>query len=251
MDHRTQHQDVELLQKIHQDIARDGFCYLDFFHTIEDYERLALRLGTVELRTDVRIDKEGYKLLSQSRVQGCQLGNRPSALLPEGLQLHTDRPTVDILGFYCQAQDTVDGTMFLVDTTGIGDWFSESELGQLENIKINYSVRDRVTQTEEIRRQPVVSKRNDSYHVYYAPWFFPESPPEINRLLSKLTEFVANRETNAKIPINFMAGHSVFLDNHRMLHGRGPISPESKRHLVRLYLVTKNPQEQQESRVIK
>jgi alpha-ketoglutarate-dependent taurine dioxygenase len=54
--------------------------------------------------------------------------------------------------------------------------------------------------------------------------------------MEKFAAYLKNKEETQLITLPIKPRHTVFVDNRRMLHGRGELSTTSKRHLVRFYL---------------
>jgi alpha-ketoglutarate-dependent taurine dioxygenase len=57
------------------------------------------------------------------------------------------------------------------------------------------------------------------------------------RLLEKFAEYLRRKEV---ITIRLKAGESVFIDNNRILHGRGPIQEDSQRLIKRVWIKADN-----------
>jgi len=230
--------EAPLLPSIRRLLARHGYVHLAFAHSQQEYEEIGAALGTIALRTDVRIDRHLDRALSQTRAPGLQ-ARRPGVHRADGLSLHSDRPTVNLLSFYCLEQDRRDGALILVDTSDIAAHFTKPERANLEKIEIPYSQRDPHTNVEAYGHQPLLARRGKRWQVYFAAWFLP--PPANNdqaRLLQKLSAYVAHRREQGAIALRLLPGESVFIDNQRMLHGREAIAPDSKRHLIRYFIVT-------------
>jgi alpha-ketoglutarate-dependent taurine dioxygenase len=85
----------------------------------------------------------------------------------------------------------------------------------------------------------LLTRRGDAWAVYYVPWLV--EPPEdegTRRLLERFTDYVHDKEAHDLIAVRLRRGESLFVDNRRILHGRGALPEGSRRHLVRLYLQT-------------
>ena len=227
------------LPKLRDNIEKNGFAYIESKHCAEQFEDIGAALGKIKLRSDIKINKELDSMNKKTRISGNIKNNRPSSLRAQALALHTDRPTVNIIGFHCVRQDEESGHLTIVDTLSIAGWFSEDELARLARIKITYTDRKNGVGKEFSGLNSIVEKKSERYNIYYAPWFFPESRGQYeDSLIEKLKEFVDRQKACAATNILLSPGQSVFIDNQRMLHGREAISEVSKRHLIRLYIDT-------------
>jgi len=167
--------------------------------------------------------------------------DRPVVYSSSELGFHTDRPTVDVIGWYCVEQDASDGAVLLIDTVDLEDHLSAAELEGLGRIEVGYSVRDRETGREELRSAPLASQGPRGLAVYYAPWRLPRGlDASTARLLAGFAAYVERRRETSLSRIRLEPGESLFIDNHRLLHARGELSPASRRHIVRLYIATQD-----------
>jgi O-methyltransferase len=200
------------------------------------FVELAASLGEIELRTDLVIDPA---LEEEDRLRRRADGkpDRPVVYSPSELGFHTDRPTVDVIGWYCVEQDASDGAVLLIDTADLEEHFSAAELAALEKVEVGYSLRDRETGGEELRTAPLASRGPRGRLVYYAPWQLPQGTDAATaRLLAGFAAYVERKRETSLRRIRLQPGESLLIDNHRLLHARGELSPASRRHIVRLYI---------------
>jgi len=61
---------------------------------------------------------------------------------PRARGFHTDRPTVDVIGWYCVEQDAEDGAVLLIDTADLGEHFGAAEIAGLGRVEVGYFQRD-------------------------------------------------------------------------------------------------------------
>jgi Taurine catabolism dioxygenase TauD, TfdA family len=202
----------------------------------ERFVELAGRLGEIELRTDLVVDSTREEE-DRRRRRSDGKPDRPVVYAPSELGFHTDRPTVDVIGWYCVEQDACDGSVLLIDTRGLEGHFSVEELEALGRVSVGYSVRNRQTGEEELYRAPLVRRVPRGLVLYYAPWRLPEGPDDAAaRLLADFAAYVESKRQTSLRRIRLQPGESLFIDNHRLLHARGELSPASRRHIVRLYI---------------
>lgn len=197
---------------------------------------LAGCLGEVGLRSDLVIDPAQAE---EERRRRTFTGDRPVVYSPTELGFHTDRPTVDVIGWYCVEQDAVDGAVHLIDTADLAEHLSVAELAGMGKVEFGYFQRDRRTGKEEFGRAPLVTSGPRGFLVYYAPWLLQEKHDgETERLAARFSAYVDRKRETALVRIRLHRGEALFIDNRRLLHARGNLSPESRRHIVRLYIAS-------------
>jgi Taurine catabolism dioxygenase TauD, TfdA family len=195
---------------------------------------LAGGVGEVGLRTDMVIDPAQAE--EERRRRGTAT-ERPVVYAPTELGFHTDRPTVDVIGWYCVEQDAEDGAVLLIDTADLGEHFGAAEIAGLGRVEVGYFQRDAHTGREETRRAPLVARGPRGHLLYYAPWLVQESgDAETALLVARFAAYVEKKRETALVRIRLQRGEALFVDNRRLLHARGNLSPSSRRHIVRLYI---------------
>ncbi len=217
----------------------EGFVHIREPMDPDEFETLACRLGHLSLRTDLVID--AGKAVEEEKIRSRTLvKKRQGVYQPEGLGLHTDRPTEQVLGWYCVEQDAVDGALLLVDTKDLADRFSESELSRLSQIRLTYTIRDPVSHEEQIFYQSLLSQAPGGLRqLYYVPWLLPDDcSTEQFAALHKFAGYLRDKQENALVRVRLKPGECLFIDNRRCLHGREALSKHSNRHLIRLYIRT-------------
>ncbi len=226
----------ELAAEIVGLLKADGYAYLKCRISAGGYEAVAGEIGTIISRTDVLIDKDSEIKQERTRV----VKGRPGRYRPEPVRFHTDNLRVDVMGMYCVRQDSVDGAILLLDTSDVSKWFTEEELAVLGQTELWAPDLERAGKQEDFSEAaPVLRKRNGCYRVYYIPWLRREAYEDrALEMLNKFADYVTRKEKADLIRLPVQDGECVFIDNHRMLHGRAAISEESRRHMVRLYIET-------------
>ena len=195
---------------------------------------LAGYVGEVGLRTDMVIDPVQAE---EERRRRSSAAERPVVYAPTELGFHTDRPTVDVIGWYCVEQDAEDGAVLLLDTADLGEHFTAAEIAALGRVELGYFQRNAETGREEARRAPLVAGGPRGHLLYYAPWLVQEiGGSETAALLTRFAAYVEWKRETALVRIRLQRGEALFVDNHRLLHARGNLSPSSRRHIVRLYI---------------
>ena len=83
----------------------------------------------------------------------------------------------------------------------------------------------------------MITRKNGRHKIFYAPWLLRESyDGDASRVLEKFAGHLKQKEETQLITLPVKKHDTIFVDNRRILHGRGALPATSKRHLVRLYL---------------
>ena len=228
------HTKRELAVELMSLLKADGYAYLKCPISTAGYEAVAGEIGTILSRTDVRIDKGSEIEQEKTRV----VKGRPGRYRPEPVRFHTDNVRVDVMGMYCVRQDSIDGSILLLDTSDVSDWFTAEELAVLSRTEFWAPDLERPGSPESFSEAaPVLRQREGGYRVYYIPWLRRDDYESRSlEMLGMFADYVKRKEDTGPIRLPIRPGECVFIDNHRMLHGRGAISEESQRHMVRLYI---------------
>jgi Taurine catabolism dioxygenase TauD, TfdA family len=223
-----------LAERIRTAIESEGWAWVRHKIDEAEFDEVASRLGVIELRTDIMIDPDRERAQRTGRILDVA---RPGVYQAAALDLHTDRPSAALLAWYCIRPDREGGATLLVDTRDLPDHFSANELEGLGRIQVAYTTRDSGTDRETIHLEPLFTSNGRLAMIFYVPWQVQApSDPWGQQLLAKFRQYVRDRAVGACISVRLESRESLFIDNRRMLHGRGPLPSESERHLVRLYL---------------
>jgi hypothetical protein len=224
---------AQLAAEVRNRLPDEGYVHIARTLTEDVFTNAAKQLGSIELRTDIRVDSEADNALRRARDP--QYADRPSVYRADGLSYHTDSPVIDMLAWYCVAQDAVDGTSALIDTGDVTQHFNAEDLAVMSRIRIRAMMRD-AENREIVQQFPLFAGGK----LYYAPWLLCEDLGEQEReVAARFADYVAEKDATEPIRIRLKPGEVLVVDNHRVLHGRSSIPPDSKRHLVRLYIKAK------------
>lgn len=193
-----------------------GWCRLPPM-TDAGYREMLTRLGrpwcetSVELRADVR----SYL---------CQPGSVP---------LHTDHPDADYTAWRCERQDDTDGSQLLVDgwkaLEACGDYVRDA----LRHIHVDVRVRN----GELPSRVPILRRTALGDRLFFALWITPiEMDPRSTKAFDELYQAVERVAAARTEEVRLRVGEVLVVDNGRVLHGRGPLSPTSDRLLRRFWI---------------
>jgi len=140
---------AQLAAEVRDRLPNEGYVHIARTLDQEVFTNAAKLLGSIELRTDIRVDSEADDALRRARDP--QYADRPSVYRADGLSYHTDSPVIDMLAWYCVAQDAVDGTSALIDTGDVAQHFTAEDLEVMSRIRIRAMMRD--AENREIVRQ--------------------------------------------------------------------------------------------------
>ena len=223
---------TQLAAEVRRRLPDEGYVHIARVLPEDVFTAAARQLGTITLRTDIRVDSQADDALRRARDP--QYADRPSVYRAEGLTYHTDSPLIDVLAWYCVEQDAVDGTSALVDTGDLNKHFTEDEQAALSRVRVRTMIRE-ADGHEIVREFPLFANGK----VYYAAWLLSEDLGDDERALAaRFADYIARKDATDPIRIRLKPGEMLFVDNHRILHGRSEIPPDSRRHLVRYYIRT-------------
>ena len=212
-----------------------GFAHIKQPVSFETFESIATEMGTIELVSEIRIDDGHAQQLHQTR----KVKTRPSPYQADALGFHSDNPRMDVLAWYCRGQDPNTGATWLIDTNDLPRYFGADELAGLCKLNLWYSVRSRESDEEQLFQIPLLIIQSTGCYVYYQPWLFLDSYDEgQTKLLQKFSEYLAYKQQTQTISVELAQRECLFIDNRRILHGRGAIAADSQRHLTRFFIRT-------------
>jgi hypothetical protein len=222
----------EISAEIAKVLAVDGYLHLQWPMSFDNYESIAGRIGTIILRSDVKVDLE----LERKQEQVRTVKGRANIYSPSPLGFHTD-PHADLVSWYCVEQDETGGDMLMLQACDLEQHFSPEELDTLRRVELMSPGRDANTGAEIFTPVPLLRKQNSKNHIFYASWLLRDSyDSEASQVLQKFVAYLKYKEETQMISLPVKRQDTVFIDNGRMLHGRVALPADSRRHLVRFYL---------------
>jgi hypothetical protein len=217
--------------EIRSALNANGYLHITSPMSMENYELIAGRLGTIVLRSDVKVNAER----ANAQEHGRRIKGRGGIYSPSALHLHTD-PNADLVSWYCVEQDETGGSMLMLDTGNLEEHFSPQELEILGRVEL-WSPWKSGDGLETISSVPLISRGTGRHKIFFAPWLLRDSyDSEATVILEKFLAYVDGLEKKHLISLPVKKHDTVFIDNGRVLHGRGALPETSRRHLVRLYL---------------
>jgi hypothetical protein len=215
---------------------RQALAFAGYFHALgprplEWFEAACAALGAVKMRTDIVFDPVREAEQKRTRTFGP---HRPGVYTDGELDFHTDNPTWSVLGWYCVEQDEHSGDSLLLDLGDVDRDFTAEELRELGEIQIYLPVRD-AAWNETAVRVPLLSRQGRAWQTYWVPWLVVEESQTTHaEMLDRFRQWLRRKESTQLIDLRLQPGESLFIHNNRMLHGRRPLTPRSRRHLIRL-----------------
>ena len=199
---------------------------------MENYEAIAARVGTIVQKSDVKVNLARAQKQEQVRL----IKGRGGIYSPGALGFHTD-PIADLVSWYCVEQDDCGGPMMMLDLGDLEEKFSADEIDVLMKVELWMPSRKSEAEQETLTPVPMLTKTDGKYKIFYAPWLMRKfEDPAVCEVMDKFAAYLTNKEETQLIRLDIKPQDTIFLDNHRMLHGRGELPQTSKRHLVRFYL---------------
>lgn len=203
-----------------------GYAHISEPHAHEEFEEIAARLGSIALRTDLAITPTRNSIVYK----------------PHEITLHQDNPAMNVIGWYCVRQDQFDGSSRLLDAGDVADYFSRDEIEIMKRTNVGYPDPDSSRHNPDLGLVahllwPLLTEKPTRTEVYYVPWLLIDAyDQQQGRVLERFAEYLRRKEGNELITIRLKAGESLFIDNNRILHGRGPIQEDSQRFLKRVWI---------------
>jgi hypothetical protein len=219
-------------ERVRGSLALSGCAWIRNAISYESFEEVCGALGSIMHRTDIRIDEEMESEQRRVRIEK----DRPSVYRSSALDFHTDSSRVDLIAWYCRAQDATDGATLLVDTHDLPAALAKDELAALAEVRVLQPTRG-ADGLEESVPAPLLTSTDEAIGITYTPWLVEQ--PATARSKAALTSFegyIAHKRQTALISIKLEPGEALFINNRRMLHARNELPADSKRHLIRLYL---------------
>jgi hypothetical protein len=218
MNVRLREPDIEELKsQIEAGLDEVGYAHVVGPLDPMTYHRLAERLGEIVGRERVALRPGAHAYLAK----------------PGPVPLHTDQPQVEIIGWLCQEQDAEDGASQLLDSRPVVAALRESEQRMLREVELWTPPLSGGPPTET---WPVLRQGPNGNEIFCSPWLRSVSDRQDHiKALAVLRERLSAAAGGCPL-IRLAAGEAVFIDNRRVLHGRGRICDDSRRCLLRVWI---------------
>jgi hypothetical protein len=161
-------------------------------------------------------------------------GSRRHVSNPGPIPFHSDGPAADVVAWFCIRQDEEAGESVLADAVPVLRGLTPADRAHLRSVRIPFF-------NHENPGRPAgycALLRGDheaDWRVNYAPWLLPEMGEEQKAAVAALDDALS---TVSATSLRLAAGQALFIDNWRILHARGALRLDSRRHLKRIWLGT-------------
>ena len=205
---------------LRRQLRREGYIYLPGWQG--DGEPFARSLGKIIKTTDVVVDRAKKSLVTS----------------PRSLEVHTDHSRARYILWKCLAQSDVGGVSVLVDAYEVLSQLSPFEREALREV---FLTEHKVFRGDS-SRVPLLRTIDGTDRIYYSFWLLEDQVPQTCRgALHRFKQLLGEATT---MRLRLAPGDLLVIDNHRMLHGRSAIEPQSERHLVRYWIDDSSPVEE-------
>lgn len=203
-------------REVRDAVVRDGYFRGPSAVTPEEFRAVAESFGEVFYEAEVRMGAE--------RPRNYQL--------PAAIDFHTDHVSAEFAAWHCLERESDGGAMQFLDLAPVAAALSDDDLEALSRVRVpDNAVWSQGGDIALCRRED----RGWSFH--YVPWLDLTVPDDDARAaLTRFRQGIAAAKSAALIELDLMPGEVVFIDNHRVMHGRAAIPPDSRRHLKRLWI---------------
>jgi alpha-ketoglutarate-dependent taurine dioxygenase len=205
-----------MIPQVVQSLERQGWAHVAGGSRAA-FDDIARALGKVFYVTDIRLEE----------------GATQFAFRPESFPLHMDSPDARYVGWFVVDSDNSACPLVVADSRPAMRALPQSELRVLREVTTTYQD----VKNDALSPVPLVSIDGEgtpvaSYFPTNVRAIAPRSAAEARSILA----FERMLLTLPKTRIDLHDNDIVVLDNHRMLHGRGPMPPNSRRHMLRYWI---------------
>lgn len=204
------------VEKVKSALAETGYFWICNDTSGHQFRAVCEALGEIVYEADVRMG-----------------GERPrNYQLPAAIDFHTDHPSAEIAAWHCVEVEPGGGAMQLLDLQPIGNLLGPTDREALSRI----GIADNAAWGGGAPI-PLATPWEDGLRFHYVPWLQKFPQDEGARIaLVNFEHAVREAIRTSIIEIDVAPGHCLFVDNHRIMHGRAAISADSPRFLKRLWI---------------
>ncbi|HEX6374860.1 MAG TPA: TauD/TfdA family dioxygenase [Allosphingosinicella sp.] len=153
---------------------------------------------------------------------------------PESVPFHCDGPVPDVVAWFCVRQDEEAGESLLADTLPILRGLEPEQRAHLRSVTIPYF--DDAHPGGPAGTCALLRGDDEAdWRINYTPWHLPEMDEGQKAAVAAFDQALS---TVPPTSCRLAAGEAIFVDNWRILHARGPLRADSRRHLKRVWLRT-------------
>lgn len=216
---RSEHGPDLIVEDIDLSLRRDGYALVKNLRSLAEYRGHAARLGHTVGEEMIAIRPGAHAYVAK----------------PGPVPLHTDQPQIEVVCWLCIEQDEKDGASLLLDAAPVvraqPDW-------RIELLRSVYLACPPVAGGAPVLRFPVLRPGVPLERVFCSPWL--QSLTDHQKRQQALDDFRRSLSSAARtsaVEVRLAPGDALFVDNQRVLHGRGAITERSRRRLHRLWII--------------
>ncbi len=204
------------ITRIRNLLDKKGHHVLSMKMTCPEFYTLGKKLGKIVLKKDVRVKSEPSEALETN----------------ESLPYHMDYINIDYIGWLGMVKNEFYEPTWLIDSRPIADKLSKKD--QLVLSKV-------ICEKEDFTK-PMYELSTKTF--YYCPLIInpdsilPEHETDFFRVMDKISELMLKEHRKNRIEVNLGKNEALFINNRFMLHARGNLHEDSKRHLKRIWVRT-------------
>jgi len=199
------------------ELAAHGYVRCEPMHR-DEFEQRAQELGAI---------------VGRERI-GLRAGAHAYVAKPGAVPLHTDQPEVHVIGWWCEEQDTSNGATKLLDARPLVE---SLPVRVRETLRRTHLVTPPLMGGPPTMTWSVLTRSGDHDDLFCSPWLRAiERDAAQVEALTFLRNVLSDGAKASAIKMRLRAGEALFVDNRRVLHGRGSISPTSQRTLHRVWI---------------
>jgi hypothetical protein len=151
---------------------------------------------------------------------------------PDPVPPHTDHPSVDIIAWSCDEQDSDDGANLLLDSRAILKGLSSVARRDLTRTLLPSPP----LEPGPVGLWPVLASDGG---VFFAPWIEPIAMAVEDGF--KQFRTAVGESWKDAVEVRLLPGDALLIDNRRILHGRRALHPHSRRRLRRWWIENREP----------
>lgn len=194
-------------------LGTDGYCVVKDTISFSDFTSLAKTLGHCEHFSDIKLRPGANSYIMTSKT----------------VPIHNDCPLIDYIGWYCKAQDPLKGENILVDFHLVLQQLPNPIIDKLKKIKLTYPNYKSNTTEETF----LLTEAPKMPNIFFAPWLIIDNNQD---WLQEVLSLVLDKIRDCCFSIRLSPGQALFVDNHRILHGRNALTENSQRWLKRIWI---------------
>ena len=204
-------------ERVAQELGECGYSVVREAIAELEFMKICSALGTPWRRTEICIQENA----------------EIAALTRSAMSLHTDNPHANIMAWHCKLPCHARSPTWILDSKPILAKLSMAQLKLLNEIMMPIPS----WEGSHFDPEPLVTPSENSIRLNFIPWTEKMFPSEQHRsAYGELVQLMNSHFATCAVPVALGKWQSLFIDNNRMLHGRGNLPERSERHLTRIWI---------------